>query len=291
MMMLVITFVALLVTALVACVLLFQKKTIVVNEAPAVAEQRHAPKWWRRDTALLIDVNNVRGALKFEADLPAICGACCYAAEKALSPVALFVDHGPRCCAVRASTSERVDAILCFAGKKSGPFATADDMIVASVGRCAKRDAVVTVVTSDRQLGRRCKFAALRFPNAKLRVVQSYDLADWLLPFLYKDTNEDHPFRSAQSLIADTSKNDWLKDAPRLPKKKLAPFNAQARSPPEGTPSRVFQATGLYKRIEIWLDKQKDHNNNKQHHPDLLLKKDPNEKQLWLQDLLDRHPW
>ena len=69
------------------------------RKAPPPVETKARPSWWRGSSAVVVDVNNVRGALHFEWDLVAMCGACCGVATRD-SPLLLFVDHGPRPCAV-----------------------------------------------------------------------------------------------------------------------------------------------------------------------------------------------
>ena len=168
--------------------------------------------------------------------------------------------------------------VVCFAGKKGGPFATADDMIVSAVGRLAKNGALVTVVTSDRQLQRRSRFAALRFPSCRLQIVPSPHLADWLLQHP-STSSQHHPYVSAfhPSRHDDKDDDEWLKDAPH-PKgrRKLSIVPQQRGAGVEGTPSRVQQAAGLYNRITRWLEDDSQHSESS--YP-------------WLQDLLDRYPW
>jgi len=242
------------------------------------------PRWWRGRSAVFVDVNNVRGALGFEVDLVAVCGLCCGVDAH----LALFVDHGPRACAVECGT-----AAVCFAGKKAGPFPTADDMIVSAVGRCAKSGKTkITVVTSDRQLQRRCRYAALRFPDAALTVVPSQAMADWLATTT-KDTAEEggaagngrrktppHPFVCAFDDAAAAERDEWLQDAPRA---KRRPPKRRLRNGGEGTPSRVDQAKGLYLRIARWLEKKEQQQSEKND--------DDDSRPPWLQEILDRYPW
>jgi len=223
----------------------------------------------------------------FELDLVEMC-----AALSGLGPIALFVDHGPRPCAIETVPG----VIVLFAGKKNGPFSTADDMIVSTVGRLSKLSTILTVVTGDRALSRRCRFAALRTPESRLRIVPSQQLADWL--FDQAGNTEfcgSHPFETNKRTLSK-EKDEWLQGIPTAGNTQNRP-NWHRERLIEGTPIRVRMAIGLYIRIESWWQQKES---KKQNHISSLqnwtgktgiIASSKTMTPRWIQTLLERHPW
>lgn len=234
--------------ALLACagLVLVNRKRREKEDGPVVKRR----PWWHRDGRIvLVDANNVRGALGFDVDLLDLCAACCRVGGEMI----LCVDHGPESCAFDSGDG----VVVSFAGKKQ--FATADDTVVCAVGRLAKLGGKVTVVTADRELSRRCKFACMRFPQSSLKIIRSLDFADWL--------HSVDAFRGAGGGPFDVVQDEWVTQ-PRLVKiSARRPKNAS-----EGTPSRVEQARGLHARMTA-----RTPSGQKSQSP-------------LLQDFIDRHP-
>ena len=134
------------------------KKAAAPPPQRAAPSSRPLPPWLKRGGAIILDANNVRGAIGFEADLVDL-GAIARRARRLAPDVEwiVCVDHGPRHCALDCG-----DVVLSFSGPKfSQPYACADDMIVSDVGRLCKLGCkAVCVVTSDRQLRKRRVFSA-----------------------------------------------------------------------------------------------------------------------------------
>lgn len=243
------------------------------------------PRWWRGNgTAMLVDANNVRGALRFEVDVVDFCGACCRAARRceSVSEMIICVDHGPETCAMDCG-----GICVAFAGKKTGRYATADDMIVSAAGRIAKLGGRIVVITADRELSRRCRYACLRFPEACLRVVRSNDFADWLDAIdALRPTSDDswHAFGRQVSdwivepLVAKSRKR--IRTKPRRPGKNST----------ESTPSRVDQASGLFHRLVTWRAANSPARCG-QHMAMPTSDEQLTPEPRWYHDFLDRHPW
>ena len=257
---------------------------------PPTVDAASLPGWWPlgAEGAVLIDANNVRGALAFEVDAVDLAAALCRAARSsgASHRIALCVDHGPATSAIECG-----GIVVSFAGPKDGKYETADDMIVADVLRAAKiGSGPLVVVTSDRLLTRRCQRACFRWPECQLRVVPSLQLADWL-----------HTSGALRDELA-TRSNDHHLEAPEVRwhafGTQLAPIASHRRvskknkSRPgraalvknggESTACRIAQADGLHARLATWearggaaeADGPSGSNT-------------PN----WLQNYLVRHPW
>lgn len=137
---------------------------------------------------VIVDVNNVRGKFGFgRADTIAFCGAVnCWARANGLEgQVQLAVDHGPRQAVVSAAGS-----LFCF----SGPRLEADDTIVFDIQWFLRKSlSPVVVVTSDRDLKRRCRAqlnayleqhleaaGALGEGRQLLRIIDSGAFAGWV---------------------------------------------------------------------------------------------------------------
>ena len=126
-------------------------------------KQEHQRHTHKRDThmkpptklALIVDVNNVRGAAGFARDVDEMVAALLRHVAT-LPPGAhahLAVDHGPKTAAFLVDGR----AIVSFAGKLD-----ADDVIVCSAHYCAARGQRMRIHTSDALLRRRCQRAAMQ---------------------------------------------------------------------------------------------------------------------------------
>eukprot|EP00629_Pelagomonadales_sp_RCC1024_P013012 CAMPEP_0119265936 /NCGR_PEP_ID=MMETSP1329-20130426/4597_1 /TAXON_ID=114041 /ORGANISM="Genus nov. species nov., Strain RCC1024" /LENGTH=199 /DNA_ID=CAMNT_0007265793 /DNA_START=46 /DNA_END=641 /DNA_ORIENTATION=- len=152
------------------------------SAAPPSTPQRRPPAWLQKRGAVILDANNVRGALGFECDLVDLGAVARRARAHADRPHWIVCcDHGPRHSALDCG-----DVVVSFSGPKYGqPYASADDMIVSDVGRLALAGCPsIVVITTDRELTRRCRWVFRKetagSSNSNLQVVRSDVFADWL---------------------------------------------------------------------------------------------------------------
>lgn len=120
----------------------------------APAKRQHVQHAVRHD-AVLVDVNNIRGGMRFEHDVDHICYSLYRWANEQESDdvyVVLCVDHGPSLQAFMVG--DRV--VVSFAGTKL----EADDAVVLGVHHCTQHAQHVLVASSDSNLRLRCRMAA-----------------------------------------------------------------------------------------------------------------------------------
>jgi hypothetical protein len=119
-----------------------------------------APQARAGPQAVLIDVNNIRGGLRFDRDVDEMVSCLVRWSMHAVgSPyVILEVDHGPE---ARTFALARTRCLVCFAGPKM----EADDTIVCGVHFCCvRRGERVLVASSDTNLRTRCAASAMPSP-------------------------------------------------------------------------------------------------------------------------------
>ncbi|KAJ1458765.1 hypothetical protein M885DRAFT_512573 [Pelagophyceae sp. CCMP2097] len=248
------------------------KNAAAAQKAPSAPEAR-LPAWLNHSGMVIFDANNVRGALGFEYDSVELCALLTRLSRKCPARIVNCMDHGPHACALQVG-----DIVVSFSGHKTGPYTTADDMIVSDAGRAAKKGcAPVIVITSDRELTKRLKFACLRFPQCRLVVVSSAVFADYCdTSHLAADVADASPFSSPFDVKVAQAEDEWLAGLSVQKRKGKAKAKKLVRNVSEGTPSRCRQADGLYDRLVKWAGRQPA---------------GAETVPAWLQDYLDRHPW
>lgn len=193
--------------------------------------------------AVLIDVNNVRGAIQFDRDVDEACLDLYHWATSSTAPdtyTVLAVDHGETQQAFLVG--ERV--VVSFAGPKEA--ATADDMIEVGTRYCVKsaRERVL-VVSSDVLLRTRCTLAAQEehVGRANLR-------SHWV-SFEHRSTFAGRG--GSRETHGDALESLFLGPTPSSPKAAAAARRARrerAGIKQELTCMRREQAAALYERLE-----------------------------------------
>jgi len=197
----------------------------------------------RRHEAVLIDINNIRGGLRFDRDVDEmVAGLVRWAADEPDGPlVVLEVDHGPQA-KTYALAGTRV--LICFAG----PRMEADDTIVCGVHFFAQRGRRVLVASSDSNLRTRCAAAAAAPPQDGVATPKK---SNPRLDFLHRTSFSDLP---ASGTRRGGALENLLLGATPLTAKAAAAVRVARREKAgkktELTPMRIEQAEVLFCRLE-----------------------------------------
>lgn len=211
------------------------------------AEPQLRPRVRSRYSAILIDVNNVRGGLQFDRDIDEMVTCLVrWAANEPDGPIVVMeVDHGP---AARTFALANSRCLVCFAG----PRMEADDTIVCGVHFFARRGERVLVASSDSNLRTRCSAAAAPPPEDGVAMPSK---GTSMLDFLHRTSFSDLP-------APGTRRGGELEDmllGPGPLSAKAAAAVRTARRERAGTKTelsnmRVEQAEVLFRRLAAAAD-------------------------------------
>eukprot|EP00967_Tisochrysis_lutea_P076842 scaffold104107_cov26-Tisochrysis_lutea.AAC.1 len=200
----------------------------------------------RAHHALLIDINNIRGGLRFDRDVDEMVACLVHRAlkEPEAAYVVLEVDHGPQACTFLI---EQACCLICFAG----PQMEADDTIVCGVHYCAFRGERVLVASSDTNLRTRCRAAASP-PQDGVAVPTKRNP---LLDFLHRTSFSDLP---APGSRRGGPFDELLLGNEPLSKRASAAVRTARREKSgkksELTAMRIEQAEVLFRRLEAAVE-------------------------------------
>jgi hypothetical protein len=220
----------------------------VPRQARRVRTRRAAPLARAGTDAILIDVNNIRGGLRFDRDVDEMVSCLVrWSMSVVGSPyVILEVDHGPE---ARTFALAGTRCLICFAGPKM----EADDTIVCGVHFCCvRRGERVLVASSDSNLRTRCAASAVPVsPGGVATLAKSHPQ----LSFLHRTSFSDLPAPGSRH---GGALEDLILGPASLSPREAAALRVARREKAgkktELTAMRVEQAEVLFRRLSAAVE-------------------------------------